>query len=94
MRNSHDIELEINVTTDHIHQASRTHGRWTPVDLAILRDTIYLPVGMLDQSLQLMDSGGVEYSCPLPPAMRDFLQRFEQGLPVGPARFELTCSQN
>ncbi len=62
--------------------------------MAILRQTTYMPVGMLGQSLQLMDARGVEYSCFVPEAMQDFLERFAQGLPLTPARFELTCSQS
>jgi hypothetical protein len=86
---STSIRLEVN--SEHIRVAQRSHGRWTPVDIAVLRQTSYLPVGMLDDCLQLMDERGVEFSCAVSEALRQFLEHYAAGQTVRPAQFELAC---
>jgi hypothetical protein len=89
-----NIKLELRINEEHILAARRNRRGLTPIEMAVLQQTDYLPTGFIDGSISLIDEDGKDYLCHIPPEMSEFLQAFRADLPVSPATFELECAAN
>ena len=88
----HKTHLDIVVTGEHI-AAARRSGQRTPVEVALLAQTAYLPAGFFDGAISLMDAEGGELLCEVSAGMQEFLEAFGSGKPVSPATFRLECEE-
>jgi hypothetical protein len=83
--------VKVCIDERHIRAAQRGQSRLTPLEIAVLDQTPYLPTGFVNGSITLMDEDGTEFQCPLSPEAQEFLSANCQARIVQPITVTLDC---